>query len=161
MQQKAALERGLVADPSTPDLAWEAGNFYLVQGETEKALREFRVVMESDPYLPSAALRLCWRVKPDIDVLLRDVVPPNVYATFLDFLVSQKETAAAAKVWTRLVATAPADAQPLVFLYIRYLVGQHERRPGAPGMATVLPVCAGCRPTSLHRKISLSTAISA
>ena len=104
-EQKAALERGLVADPTTPDLAWEAGNFYLVQGETDKALREFRVVMESDPYLPPAALKLCWRVKPDIDALLRDVVPPTpaVYSMFLDFLVSQKETAAAAKVWTQLV----------------------------------------------------------
>ena len=47
--QKAALERGLMADPTTPDLAWEAGNFYLVQGDTDQALREFRVVMESDP----------------------------------------------------------------------------------------------------------------
>ncbi len=124
--QKAALERGLVADPSTPDLAWEAGNFYLVQGDTEKALREFRVVMESDPYLPNAAVRLCWRVKPDVDVLLRDVVPPNVYATFLDFLVNQKETAAAAKVWTQLAQLHKPLPPPLIFLYIRYLVGQHE-----------------------------------
>ena len=48
-RRKRRLEHGLVADPNTPDLAWEAGNFYLVQGETDKALREFRVVMESDP----------------------------------------------------------------------------------------------------------------
>ncbi len=124
--QKAALERGLMADSSTPDLAWEAGTFYLEQGETDKALREFRVVMESDPYLPSAAVRLCWRVKPDVDALLRDVIPPNVYATFLDFLISQKETAAAFKVWTQLAQQHQPLPTPLVFLYIRYLVGQHE-----------------------------------
>jgi tetratricopeptide (TPR) repeat protein len=124
--QKAALERGLVADPTTPDLAWEAGNFYLVQGDTEKALREFRVVMESDPYLPPAAVKLCWRVKPDIDVLLRDVVPPNVYSTFLDFLISQEETAAAAKVWTSLAQLHQPLPPPIIFAYIRYLVGQHE-----------------------------------
>ena len=47
-----------MVDSSTPELAWEAGNFYLVQGDTDKALREFRVVMESDPYLPPAAVRL-------------------------------------------------------------------------------------------------------
>jgi tetratricopeptide (TPR) repeat protein len=124
--QKAALERGLVADSTTPDLAWEAGNFYLVQGDTDKALREFRVVMESDPYLPPAAVKLCWRVKPDVDVLLRDVVPPNVYGTFLDFLISQKETPAAAKVWTQLAQLRQPLPQPLIFEYIRYLVGQHE-----------------------------------
>ena len=127
-EQKAALERGLVADPTTPDLAWEAGNFYLVQGETDKALQEFRVVMESDPYLPPAALKLCWRVKPDVDALLRDVVPPTpaVYSMFLDFLVSQKETAAAAKVWTQLAQLRQPLPPPLAFTYIRYLVAQHE-----------------------------------
>ena len=124
--QKAALERGLVADPTTPDLAWEAGNFYLVQGDTDKALREFRAVMESDPYLPPAVVKLCWRVKPDVDVLLRDVVPPNVYSTFLDFLISQKETAAAAKVWTSLAQLHQPLPPPVIFTYIRYLVGEHE-----------------------------------
>jgi tetratricopeptide (TPR) repeat protein len=124
--QKAALERGLIADPSTPDLAWEAGNFYLVQGDTDKALRELRVVMESDPYLPPAALSLSWRVKPDVDVLLSDVVPPNVYPTFLDLLISQKEPTAAAKVWTRLAQLHQPMAPPLAFEYIRYLVSQHE-----------------------------------
>ena len=127
-EQKAALERGLVADPTTPDLAWEAGNFYLVQGETDKALREFRVVMESDPSMPPVALKLCWRVRPDIDALLRDVVPrtPAVYAMFLDFLLGQKETAAAAKVWAQLAQLRQPLPPSLAFLYIRYLVGQRE-----------------------------------
>lgn len=127
-EQKAALERGLVADPTTPDLAWEAGNFYLVEGETDKALREFRVVMESDPVMSAAALKLCWRVKPEVDALLRDVVPPTpaVYSVFLDLLVSQKETAAAARVWTQLAQLRQPLPPALAFNYIRYLVAQHE-----------------------------------
>ena len=126
--QKAALERALVADPTTPDVAWEAGNFYLVQGEVDKALREFRVVMESDPSLTTAAVKLCWRIKPDIDALLRDALPstPGVYAEFLSFLVDQKETAAAARVWIELVRLQQPVAPPLAFFYIRFLVGQHE-----------------------------------
>ena len=127
-QQKQALEHALVADPTTPDLAWEAGSFYLVQGDSEKALREFRVVMESEPPMTTAALTLCWRIKPDVDALLRDTVPPtvNAYATFLDFLVARKESAGAASVWTRLVQLQQPVAPALAFLYIRYLVGQHE-----------------------------------
>jgi tetratricopeptide (TPR) repeat protein len=127
-EQKDALERGLLADPTTPDLAWEAANFYLVQGETDKALREFRVVMESDPYLPPAALQLCWRVKPDIDTLLQDVVPPklNVYTAFLDLLTSKKETAASAKVWARMAQLRQPLETRYAFDYIRYLIGQRE-----------------------------------
>src|SRR5262249_6149485 len=42
--QTTALEHAIEADPTTPDVAWEAGNLYLVRGENDKALREFRAV---------------------------------------------------------------------------------------------------------------------
>jgi len=127
-QQGAALEQALAADSSTPDLAWEAANFYLVQGESEKALHEFRVVMENEASMIPPALALCWRIKPDIDVLLRDAVPPTpmAYANLLDFLVSKKETPAAARVWTQLVQLQKPVTHALAFLYIRYLVSQHD-----------------------------------
>jgi hypothetical protein len=124
--QKDALEHAIVADPATPDVAWEAANLYLVQGETDKALREFRVVLANDPYLPPAALQLCWRVKPDVDALLRDVVPPNAYLSLLDLLVSKKETSAAAKVWTQLAQLHQPIESRYVFDYMRYLIGQRE-----------------------------------
>ena len=127
-QQKDALEHAVKADPTTPNLAWEAANLYLVRGETDKALQEFRVVIENDPYLPSAALQLCWRVKPDTDALLRDVIPPTpaAYSSFLDLLLSKKETAGAAKVWLQLVQMHQPLEAGRVFDYIRYLIGQRE-----------------------------------
>ena len=73
--QTDALERAIQADATTPDVAWEAANLYLVQGETEKALREFRVVIGNDPPLAGVALQFCWRIEPDVDALLRDIVP--------------------------------------------------------------------------------------
>ncbi len=127
-EQKNALEHALRADPNTPDFAWEAANLYLVQGETDKALREFRVVIENDPYLPQAALQLCWRVKPDADALLRDAIPPTpaAYSSFLDLLISKKETAAAAKVWAQLVQLHQPVEAGWAFVYIRYLIAQGE-----------------------------------
>src|SRR5579864_5589382 len=56
-----ALEHAIQADSTTPDVAWEAGNLFLVQGETERALREFRVVIANDSSLAEAALQFCWR----------------------------------------------------------------------------------------------------
>ncbi len=75
--QTLALEHAIEADPTRPDVAWEAANFYLVQGSDEKALREFRVVMANDPFKAGDAIRLCWHIKPDVDELLRDAVPPG------------------------------------------------------------------------------------
>ena len=54
--QENALQHAIDEDPTTPDVAWEAANLYAVQGETDKALKEFRIVLENDPYRPPEAL---------------------------------------------------------------------------------------------------------
>ena len=102
--QKNAVDRAVVSDPKTPEVAWDAANFYLVQGDQDKALREFHVVLENDPSLAPAALRLCWKMSPDVDAMLNGFLPPNpqVYYDFLDLLMAKKETASAAKVWHNL-----------------------------------------------------------
>src|ERR1700688_791481 len=106
--QTQALEHAIAADPTTPDVAWEAANFYLVQGDNDKASREFRVVLENDPDLANLAIRLCWRINPDVDMLLRDVVPARspAYIAFLELLEIKQETAATATVGAALMASS-------------------------------------------------------
>src|SRR5580700_631583 len=115
--QTWALERAIEADPTTPDVAWEAANFFLVQGDNEKALREFHVVLESNPPMANLAIQFCWRINPDVDMLLHDVVPAqsSAYIAFLDLLLTKQETAAAAKVWSQLIATP--TSQPFELRY--------------------------------------------
>ena len=86
------------------------------------------MVLENDPYLPGSALELCWRIKPDVDALLRDVVPPlaTVDVAFLDFLASKKETAAAAKVWAHLAQLHQPVEKRYVFNYLQYLIAQQQ-----------------------------------
>ncbi len=125
--QSATLEQAISADSMTPDVAWEAGNFYLVQGENEKALREFRVVIANDPSLADAALQFCWRIEPDVDALLRDVLPVrgDAYASFLSLLEAKQETAGAAKVWNALIQTQQPFEKRHGYEYIRYAI-QHK-----------------------------------
>jgi tetratricopeptide (TPR) repeat protein len=125
--QTAALERAIEADPTTPDVAWEAANLYLVRGENEKALREFHVVLGTDPSLVPAAIQFCWRIEPDVDVLLRDVVPSHLDAdiAFLSLLMSKGETAATAKVWAALMQAPEPLELHHVLEYFGYLI-QHK-----------------------------------
>jgi hypothetical protein len=127
-QQKDALQHAIFVDPSTPDVAWDAANFYWALGETNQALREFRVVLENDPYLPPAAVDRCWRIKPDVDALLRDVIPRNVESSslFLDFLISKDDPIAAAKVWTQIVQLQQPVEPHHVFDYVRYLINRRD-----------------------------------
>ncbi len=108
VNQTSALERAIQADSMTPDVAWQAANLYLVQGENEKALREFRVVLANDSSLAPAAIQFCWRIQPDADVLLRDVVPPrgDAYIAFLSLLQDDVNRQ------IREITSPPADAVP-------------------------------------------------
>jgi tetratricopeptide (TPR) repeat protein len=126
--QTYALEHAIEADPTTPDVAWEAANLYLVQGENEKALREFRVVLGNDPSLAGPAIQFCWRIQPDVDVLLRDVVPARVdaYLAFLSLLMAKQETAGTAKVWNAMMQVRQPFERRNVFEYFRYLIAHKD-----------------------------------
>jgi len=126
--QTVALEHAIEADPTTPDVAWEAANFYLVQGEEEKALREFRVVLQNEPTLADPAIQFCWRINPDVDALLRDVVPARseAYIAFLNLLLRKQETAGAAKVWAAMVANTERFDLRYVNEYLQYLLNHKD-----------------------------------
>jgi tetratricopeptide (TPR) repeat protein len=133
--QREALEHALQAEPTAPDVAWEAANFFLIQGDTDRALRELRVVIENDSSLAPIALQTCWRVRPDADALLRDVVPHRTYSliAFLSLLQVKQETESAIKVWNQLVQVHQKFETRYLFDYVRYLV--QARRPDAAAAA--------------------------
>jgi len=129
--RRAALDRALQAEPTAPGVAWEAANFFLIDGDIDRALREFRVVIENDISLADAALRACWRVRPDTDALLRDVVPARTDSliSFLSLLSSQRETEGAIKTWNRLAQLHQKFQNRYLYDYVRYLIA--VRRPDA------------------------------
>ncbi len=123
-RQTDALEHAIQADATTPDVAWEAANLYLVQGENEKALPEFRVVIANDPSLAAVALQFCWRIEPDVDALLRDIVPvrADAYISFLTLLESRQDTEGTKKVWSALMRTRDSFENRYAYDYVRYLI---------------------------------------
>jgi len=129
--QRAALDRALQAEPTAPDVAWEAANFFLIDGDIDRALREFRVVIENDIGLKDAALLACWRARPDTDALLRDVVParPDSLISFLTLLQTKQETDGTIKTWNRLAQLHEKFENRYLYDYVSYLIG--VRRPDA------------------------------
>jgi len=124
--EKDSLAHVLQADPHTPRIAWDAANLYLAQGSQQEAMNLFHSVLENDPVYLAAALNTCWKVRPDIDFLLAGVVPPQADSAFLEYLVVNKETAAANKVWERMFALQQPVERRNLFEYLRYLVLNHE-----------------------------------
>jgi len=127
-EQKDSVEHAVEADPTTPHVAWEAANFFLLQGDQEKALRYFGVVMANDPEMVNTALQLCWRVSEDANQLVAQVLPrtPDIYLSFLHLLISKQEVAAAENVWNDLIGLNQEFATKLAFPYFRLLLAKQE-----------------------------------
>jgi tetratricopeptide (TPR) repeat protein len=126
--QAESVEHAVEADPTTPHVAWEAANFFLVQGDRAKALRCFRVVLANDPDAVDSALQLCWRATGDANEILGQALPPrpDLYLAFLRLLVSKQEVAAAENVWNHLMGLRQTFPTKLAFAYFRFLIAKQE-----------------------------------
>jgi tetratricopeptide (TPR) repeat protein len=127
-EQEESVEKAVQADPTTPHVAWEAANFFLIQGDQERALRNFRVVLANDPEAVDSALQLCWRATGDANQILDRALPqrPDVYLSFLHLLISKQEVAAAENVWNHLIALNQKFSTKLAFPYFRFLIEKQE-----------------------------------
>jgi len=130
-EQERALVNATLAEPTAPEVAWEAGNFFQARGEQQKALAQFRHVMESDPTMTPDALAMAWRIQPDAPKLLAEAIPPkaDVQLDFLWLLVARNEVDASLKVWASIAALRQPVNPERGASYVDYLLAQ--QRPDA------------------------------
>jgi len=103
-EQRRAIEHAIAVDPKTPQVAWNAATFYLLQGEVEPAVHLLPDVLEGDPALVPVTLRTAWQALGRVDPILRMMPPdPAVYLQFLALLTAQNQPEAAAQVWSKLI----------------------------------------------------------
>jgi tetratricopeptide (TPR) repeat protein len=126
--QEQSVERAVEADPTTPHVAWEAANFFLVQGNVGKALHYFHIVLANDSEAVDSTLQLCWHATEDANQILDQALPrrPDLYLSFLRLLVSKNEIVAAENTWDRLIALQQAFPAKLAFPYLRLLILNKE-----------------------------------
>jgi thioredoxin-like negative regulator of GroEL len=100
----AAIYKALAVDPTTPDTAWSAANFFLIQGDTPEALKQFSMVLREEPSLAPATLNICWQSLHDIN-RIQSILPPNpdVYLVFIKLLLSTGELDSAHQIWSALM----------------------------------------------------------
>ena len=120
------LRQALAAAPRTPDIAWQAANLFLAQGSADDAMQAFRTVIENDRPLTFLAIQTSWKVHPDAQFLLDNVVTPNADESFLEFLASRNEQAAAATVWQKMYSLQQPISRAHLFEYIRGIIAQQQ-----------------------------------
>ena len=127
-EQAQSVAHAVEADPTTPHVAWEAANFFLIQGNLGKALRYFRTVLANDPDAVNYALQLCWRATGDANQMFDQALPrrADLYLSFLQLLVSKQEVVAAENAWGHLIGLRQTFPPKLAFPYFRLLIAKQE-----------------------------------
>lgn len=98
------------AYPLSAAVSWRYGNFLLRQDEIPQAFAEIRRADYADPKRSAEAFSRSWRVAPDINAILNNVLPPDRdgYLDVIRDLSTQSQMAAALTVWQRLVSIHPS-----------------------------------------------------
>jgi len=126
-EQAAAIRKAIAVDPATPELAWSAANYFLLQGDTEGALDQFAVVIRSDPAMAEAALERSWRAVEGVDPIQKRLpADPEVYLSFVKLLVARQQWAPAQQIWSSMLRlNRRFDARSAVF-YIDALLAKRD-----------------------------------
>jgi hypothetical protein len=122
----AAIHHALDVDPTTPDTAWNAANFFLIRGGTEEALKQFAVVLREDPSLVEPTLNICWQSLHNAS-RIQSILPqnPEVFLAFIKLLLSSGELGAARQTWSTLMQSAMSLDYHHALFYVDSLLDAH------------------------------------
>lgn len=126
--QTLALKTASKMAPTDPTIIWEVANAYFSRGDTEEALNQCRMLLKDDGPVFGYALPFCWRVKPDADLFMQNLLPKKnaAYENLLNLLISRQSISASAKVWQGLVNLHTPISRRRIFDYVHFLLDQHQ-----------------------------------
>src|SRR5215475_3288735 len=95
--------------PISAEVAWRYGNFLLRQNEIPAAFAEIRQSVSVDPKRAAEAVSRSWRLDPDINSIIENVLPPTapIYLDAIRELDADAAMDPALIVWDRLRALQP------------------------------------------------------
>lgn len=109
---EAAIEKAFAVRPYSPQIRWQAGNFYLRRGNLPRMYECFRLASLYDPQKLRIAMDVSWKIDSEHERILERLIPDTLAANmqYLHFLVARDELELAAPVWQRCLTNAvPAD----------------------------------------------------
>ncbi len=133
-ESEGALEKAFAVHPYSPLIRWQAGNFFLRQGNLPRMYECFKTASRYDRHKLGMAIELSWKIEPNREDILQKLIPDDLSSnmSYLDFLVKRNELNLAGLVWQRLLKSsmkAEFDFTPsAVFKYIDRLLVENRVR---------------------------------
>lgn len=123
----ATLHKAIAIDPKTMDVAWNAGNFFLVQGNVTEALQQFAMVLRNDHTLTPSILSVSWNSLEDVNAIEKILPPdPSVHLAFVKVLVDRGQMVAAHTAWLKLLQLQREFDYHDALFYVDSLINKRE-----------------------------------
>ncbi len=119
-----AIERAVTLIPKNPAVSWEAGIFYLMNGEKEKAIKSFKNFLLIKPEQQKEIYELLWQIPIDSKYLLKKLIPQSYhyYKEYLLYLITTDRMNETKELWEILKTFKIEDE--VVLRYTDYLISK-------------------------------------
>jgi len=121
-----ALERAVKLIPKNPGVRWEAGVFFLINNNLEKAVRNFREFIRLRPDRQEDVYDLFWKLSVNSHSMVKDLMPASYtyYKQYLLYLIASNRTGEARDLWNRMKGFSVEDE--LCLRYADFLISNHR-----------------------------------
>ena len=130
-----AISRSLALSPMTPNIHWEAANYYLWANDQEKAIGQFRRLLELNTTHAAQIFQACLRVTGNPEIVYREVLPPGagpgLKLRYVDFLAGHGHEDFAFSVWKQTVASRVQFNFSLAESYLNHLITSRQYQQAA------------------------------
>jgi tetratricopeptide (TPR) repeat protein len=130
-EAEKALKQAISTHRYSPLVQWQAGNFYLRQGNLPRMYECFKLAGQYESDKLGIAIETAWKMDSDHKGMLEKLIPDQYAAnmTYLNFLISRDELDLARVTWQRSLKNAIPANQPFqiasVFRYIDRLLAKN------------------------------------
>lgn len=126
--QASALKTASLMAPTDSTILWQVANAYFSRGDTQQAINQCSRLLNDDGPGFGRAFEFCWRVKPNIDLFLQNLLPAkgSDYESALNFFISKGDLPEAGKIWQGLVNLRNPITRRQTFEYVRFLLEKHQ-----------------------------------
>lgn len=102
---RAAFRKAEDVYPASAEVAWHYGNFLLREGGSDEGIKEIAKAIRIDSSLLPEAVSRVWRSSRDVNLLVDQLLPPNLdsYFAAIDFFDSAHEPEPAVIIWHKAV----------------------------------------------------------
>jgi hypothetical protein len=123
-----AVENVILVFPTGYQGRWAAGNLFLQQGDSAKALPHFSYILAHYPDQSRMVYDVWRRVTKDADFLLENLIPrdPSAYSQYLSYLYQAGDKEMAKKVWQKRESLGYKAKPPESIHHMDYLISRGD-----------------------------------